>query len=141
MHQRRQFLEAIKTQLKAVDGFPGVWIQRIGPQRNIYPSITLYSDQESIETLTIHSPARPQDRVLTISIVAWIKGSADDEKAEQDMDKAAVLIEQAVTKPVGADDMALIATDFIVDEEEAEIHAVTLTYTLFYTSTEFSPSV
>ncbi|MGZ8927133.1 MAG: hypothetical protein ACXW03_01615 [Methylobacter sp.] len=141
MHKRRAILEALQTQLKTVSVFAGVWIQRIGPTRNNFPCITLYADAESSETMTIHGQPRPQDRILTVSINAWIRGTADDEKAEKDMDDAAVLIESVMTKPAGADDILLVATDFKVSEEEPEIHVVTLTYQLSYHCTEFSATV
>ena len=141
MHKRRSILEALQTQLKTVSGFAGVWIQRIGPVRNAFPCITIYADAESVETMTIHSQPRPQDRTLTVSINAWIRGTIADEKAETDMDDAAVLIESVMTKPSGADDIQLIATDFKVSEDEPEIHVVTLTYHITYNCTEFAATV
>ena len=141
MHQRRQFLENIKTQLEMLPNFGSIMIQRILPARNAWPAITLFADQESVQTESIHPSPRPQDRALTISVVIWIKGGADDEKAEKDMDKYAAAVETALLKPIGADDMALVATDFVVDEEEAEIHAVTLTYSLLYNTLENNPNV
>ena len=140
MHKRRAYLEDLRTKLKTLTGFGGVWIQRIGPSRTMFPSITLYADQETVETETIHAPNRPQDRVLTISINAWIRGTADDEKAESDMDDAAVSIEGIITKPTGTDDIILVSTDFNISEEEPEIHVITLTYKLQYQSTELSPA-
>lgn len=140
MHKRHALLEALQTQLKTMGGFAGVWIQRIGPSRLAFPCVTLFVDAETVATLTIHPQPRPQDRVLTVSVSAWIRGTVDDEKAEQDMDDAAVLIESVMTKPAAADDIVLVATDFNVDEIDPEIHVITLTYTIFYTSTEHSPA-
>jgi len=141
MHIRRALLQALQTQLKALTGFSGVWIQRIGPTRNAFPAITLYADQESVETLSIHAQPRPQERVLTVSVNAWIRGTSDDEKAESDMDAAAVSIEAVLTRPLLADDMVLVATDFSVSEEEPEIHVCTLTYHVIYSTTEFGPII
>ncbi|MDD4906656.1 MAG: hypothetical protein PHD39_10925 [Methylobacter tundripaludum] len=141
MHLRRYYLEALRTQLKTLAGFAGVWIQRIGPTRNSFPCITLYASQETNETLLIHPPPRAQDRVLTVSVCAWIRGTVDDEKAESDMDEAARLIESIMTIPANSDDIVLIATDFTVAEDEPEIHVVTLTYNLHYHSTEFTPVI
>jgi hypothetical protein len=139
LHIRRYFLEAIAGQLKTLSDFGGVWIQRIEPTRNIFPCITLYADAETCETLTIHNQPRPQDRVLTVSINAWIRGTVIDEKAEQDMDNAALSIESAMYNTYLADDVLLMATDFKVSEGEPEIHVLTLTYHIFYNTTEFLP--
>lgn len=141
MHKRRHILEDIKTQLKLLPDFAGVWIQRIAPARAGYPAITVYSNEETADILTLTGPIACQERLLNVSIVGWIKGNAIDEQAEQDMDKVAEAIEFGLTKPSIADDMSLVATDFIVDEEEAEVHAVTLTYSIGYTTEEGSPSV
>jgi hypothetical protein len=141
MHLRRYYLEQLQNQLNALTEFKGVWIQRIGPTRIAFPCITLYAEAETVDTLTIHPQPRPQTRVLTVSINAWIRGSVDDEKAETDMDDAAVSIESVIEDPTGADDIILIATDFKIDEDEPEIHVCTLTYQLSYQSTEFSPVI
>jgi len=122
MHQRRSYLEALRTQLKTLTGFSGVWIQRIGPTRNSFPCVTLYADAEAVETLTVHAPPRKQGRKLTVNINAWVRGTVNDEKAESDMDDAAVLIESIIRTPTGASDIRLIATDFKVAEDEPEIH-------------------
>lgn len=140
MHKRRAILEALRTQLKTLSGFAGVWIQRIGPVRNVFPCITLFAEEEKCENLTIHLQPRAQDRILTISINAWIRGTIDDEKAESDMDAAALLIEGIMTKPSGTDDILLMATDFKVSENEPEIHVCTLTYQIYYHTTEFTPT-
>lgn len=141
MHKRRQYLEALRTQLTDSTLFAGVWIQRTGPARAAYPSVTLYADQETVETIGVHAPARPQQRILTVSVMAWIRGTANDERPDQEMDSAAESIETTLTVPAGADDLMLIATDFAVDEEEPEIHAVTLTYQLSYCTDEYAPGV
>lgn len=141
MHKRRALLEAIQTKLKTLSGFAGVWIQRIGPTRNAFPCITLYADAESVETVTIHHQPRPQERVLTVSINAWIRGTVDDEKAEVDMDAAAVLIESVLLNDFNAEDVLLQSTDFKVSEDEPEIHVITLTYRFDYGTTEFTPTV
>lgn len=137
MHPRRRILTDLQTQLKALSGFSGVWIQRIGPKRNAFPAITLFADAETVETLSIHNQPRPQDRALTVSINAWVLGTVADEKAEIDMDAAAELIESAINKPDNADDILLVATDFTVSEDEPEIHVCTLTYRVMYDTVEF----
>jgi hypothetical protein len=141
MHIRRFFLESLRTQLKTLPNYGGVWIQRAAPQRSAYPAITLFTDNETAETLSIHAPARPQDRLLTVSVIIWIKGTQDDEKAEIDMDASAADVEGVLRRPVGADDLYLVATDFQFAEDEPDIHAVTLTYKISYNTTEFSPVV
>ncbi|MGZ5000625.1 MAG: hypothetical protein ACXV7F_10010 [Methylomonas sp.] len=141
MHIRRAILEALRTQLKTLPVFAGVWIQRIGPTRNSYPSITLYADAEPVEYLTLHQLPRKQERTLAVSVNVWVRGTANDEKAESDMDAFAVSIESVLAKPSQAADMVLVATDFKVAEEEPEIHVITLTYSVSYFSTEFSPTV
>lgn len=139
MHKRRAILEALKTKLQAVSGYSGVFIQRVPPAVQ-YPCITLASEAEAVDTLTIHAPARPQDRTLTVSVKAWILGTPDDEKPESDMDAAALDIEGAMTKPTGASDITLVSTDFQISEDEPEIHAVVLTFSVSYQTTEFSPT-
>jgi hypothetical protein len=137
MHYRRTYLLDLRTQLLTITGFAGVWIQRISPSRTAFPSITLFADQETLVTETIHSAPRPQDRRLMINVRAWVRGVPDTEKAENDMDAAALAIEQKLRKPSGTDDMILMATDFGIDETDPEVHAVTLTYQIQYQSTEF----
>jgi hypothetical protein len=141
MHIRRAILEALRTQLKTLPDFAGVWIQRIGPVRNAYPCITLHAESETVEHITLQLSPRPQERIITIAVNVWIRGTVDDEKAESDMDAAALLIESIVTTPPGSSGLMLVATDFKVSEEEPEIHVCTLTYHLSYFSTEFNPAV
>lgn len=141
MHKRRGILEALRTQLKTLSGFAGVWIQRIPPSRLSYPCVTLYAVEETCDTLTIHLQPRTTNRTLTVNVSAWVRGKADDEKAESDMDDAAVLIESIMAKPTYSDDIVLISTDFTVDETEPELHVVTLTYRLSYIATEYTPTV
>ena len=139
MHRRRAILEAAQIRLKTLSDFSGVWIQRISPTRNAFPGITLYADAENCETTTIHVQPRKQDRVLTVVINAWFRGTANDEKVESDMDAAALLIESVMSLPTGADDILLVATDFKVAEDEPEIHVCSLTYHVSYNSTEYNP--
>lgn len=138
MHKRRALLEALRIKLQTLNY--GAFIQRIPPARAGYPCITLVAESETVDTLTVNLPARPQDRALTVAVKAWIRGTPDDEKAESDMDAIALEIEGVMARPTGADDILLIATDFQVAEDEPEIHVVTLTYRLPYSSTEFSPT-
>jgi len=136
MHIRRKILEDLRTQLKTLPVFAGVWIQRIGPTRNAYPCITLAADSESIEYLTINMVSRAQYRTVSISITAWVRGTSDDEKSEVGMDAAAEAIESVLTLPANAEDIILLNTDFTVAEDEPEIHAVTLSYSVRYLSEE-----
>lgn len=140
LHKRRAILEAIQTRLKTLSGFSGVWIQRIGPSRLAFPCITIFADAESCETVTIHVQPRSQERVLTVVVNAWIRGTADNEKAESDMDAAALAIESVMSLPVKAADILLVGTDFKVAEEEPEIHVCTLTYHIIYFSVEYNPT-
>jgi len=143
MHIRRYFLEYIRNNLKTLPSpsFSGVWIQRIGPSRNSFPCITIYAESESVENLTVHAQPRPQERILTIAVNIWIRGTPDDEKAESDMDSAAVQVEAAMLNNMGADDVILVGTDFNVDEIEPEIHLCKLTYQISYNTREFNPTI
>jgi len=141
MHLRRKILNDLATLLKGLTGFGAVRIQRVGPPKTIFPAITLYAEEESCQTLTVHPQPRAQDRVLTVSINAWIRGTVDDEKAETDMDAAAVLIESVMSQPTNADDIVLVGTDFNIAEDEPEIHVITLTYHVSYHSTEKAATV
>lgn len=138
MHRRRVFLESLREQLQGLPNYGGVWIQRSSPQRNAYPAITLFSDHETSDLQTVHSP-RCMARLLTVAVMVWIRGTPDDEKADIDMDEAAADIELTLRKPVGADDMILVSTDFQYSEDDPEIHAVTLTYRIEYSANEFDP--
>lgn len=138
MHKRRAYLEALKAQLD-VPGFLGAWIQRAPPMRNVYPCVTLFSDSETILVESVHQAPRPQVRTVNISVNAWLRGSTDHEKPEIDMDACALLIEQTLRKPTGANDLILIGTDYREDENDPEIFVVALTYQLVYRSIEFSP--
>jgi hypothetical protein len=141
MHIRRSILEALRSQLLTLPGYGGVWIQRIGPVRNVYPCVTLHAEIENIKTESIHPQPRPQDRSVNVAVNVWVRGTTDDERAESDMDACALEIEQKLSKPVQADDMQLIATEFYVDEEEPEIHQLKLIYQIDYSATELSPAV
>lgn len=140
MHIRRAIIEALRTQLLTLTGFGGVWIQRIGPVRNVFPCITLHAEAESVTTESIHLQPRPQDRALTVAINVWVRGTQDDERAESDLDLHALEIEQKLSKPALADDIQLAATEFYVDEEEPEIHQLRLIYQISYSTREFTPS-
>lgn len=141
MHARRAILEQLRSQLKNATGLHGCWIQRIGPRNAAFPHVTLYAESDSVETLTIHAQNRPQDRVLLVAVVAWVRGTPDDEKAEIDLDAAAETVEQSLTTPTHADDMTLISTDFEVSEDEPEIHLARLSYRILYTTTETEPEI
>jgi hypothetical protein len=141
MHIRRSILESIRTQLKVLPNYGGVWIQRIAPNRNSFPAITLYPENETVDTLTIHVSPRPQERALTVIVNVWIKGTPDNEKIESDFDKAAVDIESTIVLPANAIDFYLLSTDFQFVEDDAEINAITLTYRVIYETTEFNPIV
>lgn len=136
MHLRRSFLESLRTQLQTLANYGGVWIQRAAPNRNAYPAITIFAENETAEILSIHPYPRYQERTLTISIIVWIRGTPDDEKTESDMDSAAVDIESTVTLPSGAIDFYLVSTDFQFVEEEPDINSLTLTYRLVYEDIE-----
>jgi hypothetical protein len=139
MHIRRANLESLRNQLQTLPDFAGVWIQRIGPVRNSYPCITLYSESETVEYLTFQPSPRPQERTQTVSVNIWVRGTTDDEKAEIDMDNFALAVEAILSQPDKSSAMQLVATDFKVAEDEPELHVVTLTYHLNYFSTEFNP--
>jgi hypothetical protein len=141
MHKRRAILEALRTQLQTLTSVGGVFIQRAAPKGR-WPCLTVVALEESVDTLTIHSPARPQDRTMKVAVSGWIRGTPDDEKAESDMDVVANAIETAMTCPTaaGAEDIVLLSTNFEVSEEEPEIHVVTLTFGLTYQTVEFNPT-
>lgn len=143
MHKRRRILEEIANQLRTLDEFSVVWIQRVGPARQTFPSITIYAEREDVENLLIHPQPNVQNRTLIIAVNAWIRGTTDDEKIEQDMDDAAVAIETVMDLPTEseADDIILLSTEFIVDETDPEIHVVRLTYQLTYITEEFGAEV
>lgn len=141
MHTRRAILEQLRSQLKNATGLNGCWIQRIGPRNAAFPHVTIYADSDSVETLTIHAPNRPQDRVLSVAVAVWVRGTPDDEKAEADLDAATETVEQSLTTPTHADDMSLISTEFEVSEDEPEIHVARLSYRLTYTTVETQPEI
>ena len=144
MHKRRHILKALQTQLKTLTGFAGVWIQRTGPARNAYPGITLHAEEETVTTQVpggYSSAPREQDRIVSVAINVWIRGTVDAEKTEDDMDAAAERIEPIITNDFDAADLILVATDFKVSEEEPEIHYMTLTYHITYYAVERSPSM
>lgn len=150
-HARRKILESLAAQLQTLPDFAGkVWIQRIGPVRNSYPCITLFSEAEQVEHTTFHQSPRPQLRTVSVSINAWIRGTADDEKAEIDLDASALDIEQVLIKPDikkpgetknVVQSMELIGSNFLVSEDEPEIHQVTLSYSVRYHTTENAPGI
>ena len=139
MHKRRAILEDLKAQLKNLPGYGGVWIQRSAPNRNAFPAITLFSESENIDTLTIHGAPRPQQRTLQVSVMVWIQSVQDEEKTEINFDKAAIDIEQKLTRPAGVDDMILLGTEFSFVEDDMEINAVTLIYKISYITIEYNP--
>lgn len=141
MHHRRVILEDIRGQLQAVTGLAGAWIQRIPPARIAYPCVTLNAESESVDTVSIHNQPRPQDRTLLVAVQAWIRGTPDDEKAESDMEEAALLIETALRKPTNAQTIRLVSTDFEVSEEEPDLHVCRLSYEIKYITSEFTPQI
>ena len=140
MHIRRAIMLAIQANLQTLPDFGGVWIQRVPPSRNVFPSITLHDNVESCETLGVGLQPRAQQRVITVEIDAWIRGTVDVEKAEIDMDEAALAIESQMTEFSLIQNLQLISTDKKFDETEPEIHVITLTYHIDYCTTELSPS-
>ena len=140
-HIRRSILKEIREQIKASPVFAGVWIQRIPPVRIAFPSVTLYAETEVIDYLIINNIPRQQERKLTVAVAAWIKGTPDDEKAESDMDAAALIIEELVHRPELANECVLVGIDFQVAENDPEIHIVTLTYQVSYFCIEFEPRI
>lgn len=139
MHIRRAILKDLRDQLKAANFFTGVWIQRVAPIRISYPSITIHAESEEIDYFGIHPLPRKQDRKLQVAINAWVRGTADDEKAEKDLDAAALIIEETIKQPELANGCMLVAIDFQIAENDPEVHIVTLTYHITYFSTEFAP--
>jgi hypothetical protein len=141
MHIRRAILENVRAQLKVIPNYGGVWIQRFAPNRNAFPAITLFAENETVDTLTIHNLPRAQERTLTLIVNCWIKGTPDGEKIESDFDNAALDIESTLILPTQAIDFYLLSTDFQFVEDDAEINAVTLTYKIVYETTEFNPLI
>jgi hypothetical protein len=138
MHKRRKFLESLRTQLQALSGYGGVWIQRASPNRNMYPAITIYTESESAQAQTIGDPPCLA-RVANVNISVWIRGTQDDEKLERDFDNYAMDIEKNVILPVGADSFYLTQTDFQFAEDDPEVNVLTLQYRLEYSAWERQP--
>lgn len=148
MHIRRALLEDLRAQLKTLTGYGGVWIKRTEPTQNLARTITLFDDNEDVETLTIHAPARPQDRIVTVSVIGWVRGAVDSEKVESDMDDVAYEIENKLRRPtttVGGiqvcSDMVLVGSNKNVSEQQSDLSSITLSYRLDYQTIEFAPSV
>jgi len=141
MHIRRKILEDIRTQLKVLPNYGGVWIQRVAPTRAAYPAIILYSESESVQILTIHQTPRPQERTLVVTVIVWVNNTPDDEKSEGDMDSFALDVEATIKTPSNAIDCYLTSTILQFSEDDATLSAVTLTYTIIYETLEFSPVV
>ncbi len=143
MHIRRSILRALRDQLKTLPLFAGVWVQRVPPSRNAWPCITVYAIEESVITQTqdnFPSVPRDQDRIVSVAVTGWMKGGKDDEKNDEDLDRAAETIEICLRNTVWADDMVLVATDPEVSEDDPEINRITLTYHIKYFTLEYSPS-
>lgn len=142
MHQRQAILEAIKANLSTIKSFQRVRITRQATSAaigNVFPAITLFPASETTDTLTIHRQARPQERVLLVSVRGWVLGTVDVEKAESDMSIVSARIESAMTNQItGINDVLLLATDFEVAEDEPQIHIVTLNYRVDYFINEMS---
>jgi hypothetical protein len=142
MHQRRAILLAIRDQLKTLDGFKAVRIQRQGPSGNTFPNLSLYAESETVETLTIHPQPRPQERRLNVPITAWILHTIDPELVEDHMDAAAARIETGMTDRIDdVLDVLLISTDFAAPGDEQGDYSVTLTYQVWYSSVELQQTL
>ena len=148
MHIRRALLESLRTQLKTLSGYGGVWIKRTEPTQNLAKTITLFDENEDIETLLIHEPARPQDRALLVSVIGWVRGAVDSEKIEADLDAVALDIETKLRVPTTAvgglqvcTDMSLVGSNKQVSETQADLSSITLSYRIDYQTMEFTPSV
>ena len=138
MHKRQQILEIIRQQIVDTNYFAGnVWIQNAVPKRAQYPCVFVVARNEDIQTETIHSNDRPQIRRLNVIVSTIVKGSPDDEKVIQDINNAAVAIEQKVqTDKTVMIDCRLTNIDITVDEEDAEYSTIEFLYSITYTTTE-----
>ncbi len=142
MHVRRQWLNALKAQLKTIPEFAKRVLNQRTPPKNQYPSVTVYSVTENTAIENIHPAPRSQERTLTVHVNLYIKTTQDDEKLESDIDSYTALIEAVIKAPEGVNDLQLIETIFpevFPDEEKLEVAEVNMIYLLRYDTTEFSP--
>lgn len=140
MHDRQKILNELRTQLKNSTYFAGVWVQRVIPNKNVFPCVTLFADNETVDTLTIHNGNRPQDRFVNVSIVGWVKGARlSDEQIEIELSIMSAEIEKQISPPTGAIDIKLDSTDYLVDDAEPELHSIKLNYLLNYGTSERTP--
>jgi len=130
VHKRRQIIENIRTKLKTMPNIGGCWIQQVPPKRIAWPCLTLHADNETNNPLTIHEP--DDERFINLQVTAWIRGTPDDERIDAEMDKMGLAIEKLMNEDFGASSCRLIQTDFITDQEEPEIHQLTITYQIIY---------
>ncbi|WP_426994455.1 hypothetical protein [Methylomonas sp. CM2] len=145
MHKRRAILTALKAQIDAIAATPfgaACKIQRVPPAQNAMPTVTLFSESETVEHTTIDAAPRPQSRALTISVNVWLRGGsdpADGQDAEIKMDDYAELVEQTLAKPAGVDDLRLVSTEYREDDADPDTYVVALTYVVDYRTTERNP--
>jgi len=143
MHKRRTIINAIKAQLQTLN-VGGVWNQRTPPTRNVWPAVTLYAEEETIDIAPGHEyPIQPrsQTRHLTLAVNVWLRCDQDAEKIEDDMDEWAVNIEQTLSNDgtIGIADLILINSEFSVAEDDPKINVMTLTYYVMYYTEEQNP--
>lgn len=143
-HPRREILSAIKAQFSKVKDIRGAFIQRIEPNKNAWPAVIIYTDNEGIQPQEILSGARSQFRDLVIQVEGYIRADPDSESAELKLDELSALLEKTVVFPVVAgvqiDDFYLSAADFGVAEQDIGVHRVQLTYLCKYQTIEFLPA-
>ena len=131
MSKRLTYLDDIKTQLKTIPRFVGVWNQRTLPVRNSFPCITFYSDNEVMDTQGLNN--QEEIRTLSLNIHCWLQGTLDFEKIERDMDDCIELVDNCLVKLT--DTMANIkpvSIAFSVTDTEPLLHMVAMIYEVQY---------
>ncbi len=153
-HTRRQLLERVQAKLKTQPAFVAVYLQR-GKRdtQKSYPYVTVCAaDSESVITdgnePKFWQANRDQTRTLPIKLSVWVAQNADAEKLEADLDKYALLIEQALNDNLGGypiQDVVLTGTTFPLEkdslyDEEPQLNRIDVTYTIDYITTESNPT-
>lgn len=140
-HARATLLAAVKTALAANAAIGKVYLQRLGPTRQIWPAVCVYADAESVEALGMAYP-RQQLRDLQVVCRGYVRPSQDEEADEAALDALAVEIEDTLkaSSLTGEKDLTLVGTDWGTEEiGELALLTVNLTYRLRYTTTEYLP--
>ena len=140
-HVRAQLLAEVKTALSANPAIAKVYGQRVVPTRQMWPSVLVYAENESIQVLEFVS-TRQYMRELTLVCKGYVRPTQDEEAGENSLDSLSVEIEDTLKATIltAEKDLSLVSVDWGQEESgDYILLTISLTYRILYTTTEYLP--